>query len=68
LLEKLQATINAQAISTLSEADATTLNEMLDRSASVEDTQKFMETHVPDAPSVLTNTLLEFRKSYLGLP
>lgn len=64
---RLVDTINAKAISALDEKDLNEFEALLKSNSSQQDIQAFMESHIADNVSFLTNVLSDFRKTYLGI-
>ncbi len=53
-------------IAQASSADITKLQEMVEKKASSESIQEFIQTKIPDFTPFLTRTLIAFRQTYLG--
>lgn len=58
--------INVALISSLSEADQTTFETMMDENKSAEELQAFLAAHVPDMNQVVAGALLKFRNIYIN--
>lgn len=67
LLTQLNDTLVAKVIERLSDSEIKELNNLLDLKPSDTQLQQFIKTKIEDPESFITNVLLAFRKTYLGV-
>jgi len=65
--ERLENTINAKVVAALSDEQITEFEALLDKNASSEEVQAFIGKSIPNGEEFLTQVLVDFKKSYLGL-
>lgn len=67
LVTQLNDTLIAKVIEKLSDQDIKELNNLLDLKPSDTQLQQFIKSKIQDPESFITNVLLTFRKTYLGI-
>jgi len=67
LLRQLNDTLIARVIEQLSDQEVKELNNFLDLKPSDEQLQQFIKSKIEDPETFITNVLLKFRKTYLGI-
>ena len=65
--ERLENTINAKVVAALSDEQITEFEALLDKNASSEEVLAFIGKSIPNGEEFLTQVLVDFKKSYLGL-
>lgn len=64
---RLQDRFFGQVVISLSDSDLTQFRKMSESGASQEEMEKFIQSHVPNAPEVFASAMASFRNDYLGL-
>lgn len=67
LTRQLHDYLIAKLLDTLPDQDIKELNNLLDLNPTDDQLQKFVESKLTDPQNFIANTLLSFRKTYLGL-
>ena len=67
ILQRVHDYVLAKTIAKLSDEQAKSLSELLDKKPSNEEIQKFIQNSVENADDFLGDTLFQFRQTYLGL-
>ncbi len=64
---RIETLINVTIVNNLPDEKLEEFESLIDKQATPEETQKFMSDNIQDLPNLISETLLDFRKNYLGL-